>query len=172
MRAMSANSPRLARTSLLLVVAFVGFLALAVGPISDPAPVQAGTAANMESKLLSWINDARAARGKPRLRSADRLKDMAGDRAATMASTGVMQHTSCLSCELNSRDVSWDTCGEVIAYTTYPWGHDAARSIYRGWKNSPDHWKLLMSRSYHRIGIGVAYRSSEHKTFGAAVLVG
>jgi uncharacterized protein YkwD len=172
MRAMSAVTPRFARTSSLLVVALLGFVTLAVGPVANPEPVQAGTASNMESKLLGWINDARVARGKPRLKSTDRLKGMAGDRASEMARTGRMEHTACLSCALDSRSVSWDTCGEVIAYTTWPWGHEAARSIFRGWKNSPDHWKLLMARRFHRIGIGVAYRSSESMTFGAAVLVG
>ncbi|HJU48544.1 MAG TPA: CAP domain-containing protein [Gaiellaceae bacterium] len=172
MRAMSAGTPRFARTSLLLVVALVGFVALATGPVSNPAPVVAGTAANMEGKLLGWINDARAERGLPKLKSADKLRNMAGDRASEMARTGRMEHTSCLSCALNNRDVSWDTCGEVIAYTTYPWGHQAAKSIFNGWKGSHDHWALLMGRGFHRIGIGVAYRSSGHMTFGAAVLVG
>jgi uncharacterized protein YkwD len=56
--------------------------------------------------------------------------------------------------------------------TSYPWGYDAARSIYLSWKNSPPHWSILMSRGYHRIGVGVAYRSGNHTTWAAAELAG
>ena len=46
------------------------------------------------------------------------------------------------------------------------------KKCFLGWKNSPGHWSLLMSRSYKRIGVGVAYRSSNHSTWGAADLAG
>ena len=62
--------------------------------------------------------------------------DLAGDRAATMARTGEIEHPDCLCCLLKNRDISFDRCGEVIACTTYPWGHEAARSIFNGWKGS------------------------------------
>jgi uncharacterized protein YkwD len=169
---MSGESLRLGRTSLVLAALIAAFTALAVGPVAHPEPVSAGTAANMESKILGWINNARDNRGLRPLRVTDRLRNLAGDRASTMARTGDLDHPDCLSCLLRNRDISFDTCAETIAYTTYPWGHDAARSIFTAWKGSSGHWDILMSRNMRRIGIGVAYRSQDQATFGAAVLAG
>jgi uncharacterized protein YkwD len=141
-----------------------------VGPVSHPARVEASTASYMEGLLAKWINDARASKGIPKLTIGTKLTDLAGDRAATMASNNKLAHPSCLGCLLNARNISWTTCGEVIAGTTYPWGYDAARSIFNAWKGSSGHWGILMSRNFTRIGLGVAYRSSNHNTFAAGVL--
>ena len=161
--------PTLAR---LLVVAVVLSAALAVvGPAAHPAPVAAqSTASYMEGLLVDWINDARAARGVPRLRVGAKLTDLAGYRASTLASTNKLAHPSCLGCVLNSWSISWSACGEVIAGTTYPWGYQAAKSLFNAWKGSSGHWSILMSRSYTRFGMGVAYRSSNHTSFAAGVL--
>lgn len=169
---MSGVSPRLARPGLVLVAMLVALLGLAVGPVSNPAPVNAGTAETMESKIVGWINYERAKRGVPKLSVGWRLVDLAGDRAVTLAKTQEMVHLGCLACVLRSRDVSFRTCAETLAYTTYPWGDQAALSIFRGWKGSTLHWGILMSRSYTRIGVGVAYRSSNQSTWAAAVLAG
>jgi uncharacterized protein YkwD len=157
---------------LLLVAIFAALVTLGAGPLANPAPVSAGTAENMEAKILSWINAERSSRGVPPLRLRASLVDLAGDRAAKMASTGEMKHPACLSCKLRRRNISFNRCGEVIAYTTWPWGIEAAKSIFNGWKGSSSHWGLLMSRDFNRIGIGVAYRRSNHATFAAAVLTG
>ena len=156
---------------------FLGALVLAtavtvVGPASHPARVEASTTTYMEGLLVKWINNARASRGIPKLDVGTKLTDLAGDRAAQLASANKLGHPSCLGCLLNQRGVSWRTCGEVVAGTTYPWGYDAALSIYRSWKNSSGHWSALMSRSFRKFGIGVAYRSSNHTTFAAGVLAG
>ena len=172
MRPMSRGPQRLAYPSLLLAAAFMALLAFAVGPAAHPAPASASTATTMEAQLVSWINSARQNRGVPALRVGSKLTNLAGSRAATLARTTVLVHPSCLGCVFTSWDISWRTCGEAIAMTTYPWGYQAARSIFLGWKNSPGHWSLLMSRSYTRIGVGVAYRSSNHSTWAAADLAG
>ncbi len=172
MRPMSRGPQRLAHPSLLLAAAFMALLALAVGPVAHPAPASASTATTMEAELVSWINSARASRGVPALRVGSKLTNLAGSRATTLARTGVLLHPSCLACVFNNWDISWSACGEAIAMTTYPWGYQAARSIFNGWKNSPGHWSLLMSRAYHRIGMGVAYRSSNHSTWASADLAG
>ena len=121
---------------------------------------------------LGWINDARGNRDIRKLSVTDKLRNLAGDRASTMARTGDLEHPDCLSCLLRNRDISFDSCAETIAFTTYDWGHDAARSIFEAWRASPGHWDILMSRNLKRIGIGVAYRNQSDATFGAAVLAG
>ena len=174
---MTSPTTRAPRTSRILArLALLSFVLAAavtiVGPVAHPAPVSASTASYMEGLLVMWINDARAARGIPRLTVGTKLTNYAGDRAAKMASTNKMTHPSCLGCELNARDISWSTCGEVIAGNTYPWGYQAAKTLYNSWKGSSGHWSILMSRSFKRFGVGVAYRSSNHNTFGAVVLAG
>jgi uncharacterized protein YkwD len=172
MRAMSSTSPRLRHRSILLAAALVAFLGLAVGPVSHPAPAAASTATHMEALIVKWVNNARANRGIAPLHVTTRLTNLAGDRSATLARTTNLIHPSCLSCVFRSYSISFSRCGEAIAWTSYPWGYDAARSIYLGWKGSPTHWTLLMSRSYHRIGVGVTYRSADRTTWAAAELAG
>jgi uncharacterized protein YkwD len=171
MRAMLMAASRSVRTRLALVLAFA-FLGLSLGPLANPAPVHAGTAATIESNLLKWVNAERTKRGIPALKLRSRLVDLAGDRAAKMASTGDLEHTGCLSCKLRNRGISFKTCSEVIAYTTYPWGDQAAQSIFNGWRGSSTHWGILMSRNYSGVGFGVAYRSSNRSTWAAGVLTG
>jgi uncharacterized protein YkwD len=173
MRAMSRERSRLVRPSLVLAALIAALAAMTVGPVAHPAPVSAGTASNMEAKILGWINDARARRDIKPLRVTDKLRNLAGDRAAELARTGDLEHPDCLSCLLNSRDISWDRCGEVIAMNSgYDWGHDAARAVFESWRNSAPHWDLLMSRSFRRIGLGVAYRSQDDSTWAAGILAG
>jgi uncharacterized protein YkwD len=162
----AATLVRIAIAALLLAAAVS-----IVGPISHPAQVEASTASDMEAYLIKWINDARASRGVPRLTVGTKLTTYAGDRAAKMASTNKLAHPSCLGCELNARDISWTVCAETIAATTYPYGYQAAKSLFNSWKGSSGHWSILMSRNYTRFGVGVAYRSSNRTTFAAAVLV-
>jgi uncharacterized protein YkwD len=161
--------PAIAR---ILVAAIVLTAAITVvGPVSHPKSVAAQTTAEyMEGLLVKWVNDARANRGIPRLRVGSGLTDFAIYRAKKLASTNTLAHPSCLGCMLTSWSIPWTTCGEVIAGTTYPWGYQAALSIYRAWKGSSGHWSILMSRSFTRIGMGVAYRSSNHTTFAAGEL--
>jgi uncharacterized protein YkwD len=170
MRAMSVKTLALPR--IVLVAAFAALVTLGAGPLSNPAPVSAGTADNMEAKLLQWVNAERSKRGIPALQLRSSLVDLAGDRAAKMASSGELKHPACLSCKLKRRGISFNRCGEVIAYTSWPWGTEAAQSIFNGWKRSTDHWNMLMSRSYNRIGFGVAYRRSNQTTWAAAVFTG
>ncbi len=169
---MSMAAQRSRGTRLFLVAAFAALLALSVGPLANPAPAQAGTAETIEANLLKWVNAERAKKGVPALRLRAGLIDLAGARAARMASTGTLKHTNCLSCKLSNRGISYIRCGEVIANTTYPWGDQAARSIFNGWKGSSMHWGLLMSRTYDAVGFGVAYRSSNRSTWAAGVLTG
>lgn len=154
----------------LAVIAGLAALALGVGPLVQPTPVAAGTADNIEASLMAWVNADRQQRGLVPLRKYGKLWTLAGDRAATMASTGVLKHPSCLSCMLDARGIQWYLNGEVIAWTSWPWGSQAAESIYKSWKASPEHWNLLMSDRFNYLGVGVAYRKSNGTTWASIVL--
>lgn len=152
---------------LVLMACLAAVVAVGVGPLAHPAPVAAGTAETIEANLLSWVNAERTKRGLVPLRLHSGLVDLAGDRAATLASTGVLSHPSCLSCILSTRGIQNYSNGETVSYTTYPWGDQAAQSIYNGLKGSPVHWGLLMSSKFNYVGIGVAYRSANSSTWAA-----
>lgn len=165
--------PRVLATALsrtLLGAVLAAVLATAVGPVAHPSIVAAGTAETMEAKIVSMVNAERTKRGLVPLRLHSGLVALAGDRAAYMASINQMQHISCLGCTLTARGIQWWTAGENIAWTSYPWGDQAALSIFNGWKNSSGHWAILMSSHYNYIGLGVAYRSANQSTFASAVL--
>ena len=160
-----------AAVSRLLVAAFLAAsFVTALGPMAHPSAVAASTADTMESQILGSINAERAKRGLVALRVHSGLADLAGDRAAYMASIGRLQHISCLSCTLNGRAIQWYGAGEVIASNNWPWGSQSADTVFKSWMASSTHRAILMSSKFNYIGIGVAYRSANHSTYASAVL--
>ncbi len=124
----------------------------------------------MEVLLRIWTNRDRASLGLGPLRLDVRIETLAGERAAWMADRGVMTHTSAAGtlCDaLAIRAIKWFSCGEAIGYTTDAWGPQAAASLYSMWRNSPEHWALLMSSSYNYVGFGVAYDSGSRTTYSS-----
>jgi hypothetical protein len=166
------RAPRPGLRALLLALVFGAFLSTGLGPIGRPATVHAGTAETMENELFTWVNNSRAARGLVPLRLHWQLIDLSGDRAATMAYYNTMSHTisGCLACQLSSRSVQYYGYGEVIGETGWPWGDQAAQSLFNAWKGSSYHWSLLMSSKYNYIGIGVAYNSTHKTTYSSIIM--
>jgi hypothetical protein len=119
------------------------------------------------------VNAARAERGLVALRPDSRVWDLAGDRAAVMASRNVLSHTVAgnVGSQLSGRGIKWYRWGEDIAYTSTTRGTAATADLFARWKGSKAHWDLLMSPNFNYIGIGMAYRSSNHRTFGAVVMI-
>lgn len=126
---------------------------------------------DLEYGLLTKINEARSDHGLRPLRPLARVWSVAGTRAARMASTNVLSHSvaGSLSAQLRAKDVPWYAYGEDIGYTRARRGTTATNELFRLWQASPEHWKLMMSSSYNYIGVGLAYRSSNNKTFGSLV---
>ena len=115
---MSGERFRLARPGLVLVALVAALAALSVGPAAHPTPVRAGTAANMESKILGWINDARENRGLRPLRSATSFATSPATGHRRWRGPATSSTRTASGCLLENRDISFDSCGEVIAYTT------------------------------------------------------
>lgn len=164
------SGPRRARRPALLLALAV---ALAAPGVSAPAPVDAAmTATQAEASLLGWVNDARAARGLAPLRRLYELALIAGRRATRMADSNTLSHGAGgdLGLQLANQDVPWYRYGETIGYTGAAWTYDAARSLFDQWRRSSAHWSLLMSDRFNYVGVGLAYRSSDWRTFGSVVL--
>jgi uncharacterized protein YkwD len=137
------------------------------------APASAATSASeAEAMIISWINKDRAAAGLAPFRSDRDLAAIAGLRAKRMASKNVLSHSvgGNIGAQLNHYGVTWYRYGETIGWSTYAWTVEAAKNIYKGWKASPPHKKLLMSTRFNYIGLGLAYRSSNKRTYASAVM--
>jgi uncharacterized protein YkwD len=147
-------------------------LALAVLLVVFPASAHATTTSQAEVYLMRWINQARADRGLVSLTGWGTLHGIADTRARRLASLNALSHTAPgnLGSQLTSAGADWYRYGEAIGYAGYRDPLDAARSLYRAWRNSSAHWALLMSSRYNYIGAGLALRSSNSRTFGAIVL--
>jgi uncharacterized protein YkwD len=128
------------------------------------------TAASMAASVLTWVNQARLARGLRPLRGWNTLSSLAAYRAGRMASTGSLSHTvgGDLGSELTAR-VTWWTYGEAIGMTTAGWGTSAAWSLYTMWKASSFHWSILMSSRLNYVGLGFAYRSANGATYASVI---
>jgi uncharacterized protein YkwD len=138
--------------------------------VSSPAPANAGITTT-ERAVISWINADREARGLRALRPWTTLYDIAELRAKRMAAANVMSHTISgnLGSQLTGYGVRYYSKGENIAYTSMYTGRDAARHIYRMWKASSIHWAQMMSRKFNYVGVGLAYRSSNNRTYASLV---
>jgi hypothetical protein len=144
---------------------------LAVTAFAAPASA-ATSASSAEAMIIGWVNTDRVSAGLAPLRGDGNLAYIAGVRASRMASNNTLSHTigGNLVNQLNARGVQWYRYGETIGWSSASWTVDAARAIYRMWMNSSPHRALLMSTRFNYIGVGLAYRSSNGRTFGSAVM--
>ena len=138
--------------------------------IATPAPVDASISST-ERAVIHWMNADRQAAGLRPLVGWGRLYSLAELRAQRMASANVMSHTISgnLASQLSNAGIRYYSKGENVAYTSQYSGLDAARSIYRMWRASSIHRAQMMSRKFNYVGIGLAYRSSNGRTFASLV---
>lgn len=138
------------------------------------APVaSASTAYDMESLILTSINRDRTGHGLVAYRRWSSLASVARKRAARMASLNTLSHTAAgpnPGTQLTSYGIQWYDWGEAIGKTSYPWGSEAAKNLFKLWMGSAPHRALLRSTGYNYIGIGVAYRSSNRTTYASILL--
>jgi uncharacterized protein YkwD len=136
------------------------------------APTATATSvSSAESSIIGWVNAARSARGLVPLRYDGDLAAISGLRASRMAAANSMSHTvgGNLASQLNASGLIWYRYGENIGWSTATWPATSGRSIFLAWMNSPAHKALILSDRFNYIGVGLAYRSSNHKTFASAV---
>ncbi len=160
-----ATRPRFGVPLGLAIVLSVGLLSF-----SPPTAANAATASELEAQLLRNINRDRVERDLRPLRRDPRLADLAGDRAATLAAKNVLSHSAAgdLDSQLEAREIQWYSYGEAIGYAG-GWSSSTVSYLYSLWKSSSTHWGLITSSRFNYIGIGLAYRSSSGRTYGAIV---
>lgn len=146
-----------------------GLLA-ALALLVSPHSAEAATSTNdLEGDLRDLVNEARTDRGLKPLRGSGKLWIVAGYRASRLARTNILSHSIAgnIGSQLKARNMPWYAYGEDIGWTRAKRGNAAIKDLFRMWKNSPSHWKLMMSSKYNYIGVGIAYRGS--KTFSSLI---
>jgi uncharacterized protein YkwD len=112
-----------------------------------------------EAKIISALNIARATYGLPRLRSTRALGRAADEHSRVMRRTNTMGHgdySRRIRRYVRSRHV-----GENLAWMS----RCSATKIVAMWLDSAPHRKIMLSRSYKRIGVG---RSGSRRCFVTA----
>jgi uncharacterized protein YkwD len=115
-------------------------------------PASAGASTSLARQVVNGINKQRRAHGLQPLRLATPLGRVAGSHSRFMARVGRLQHESADGTSATTRirrAMRVRRAGEAIAYAS------DARAIVRSWMASPPHRKLILSRSYRVIGVGV-----------------
>lgn len=155
--------------ALVVAVAMLAGL-LAAAPTSHAST----TTTTVASQIAKLINDGRADSEPPLPRygiDAD-LTRIAVRRAGVIADAQSLNHSlpGDLKRQLDAAGVAARSWGEVQGSTTATWGPDVAPHLYRMWKGSPTHWALIQSRTFNRMGVGVA-RASNGSTYAVVVFI-
>lgn len=101
-----------------------------------------------ERAVVRAINSARAHHGLKRLKPARRLAAAADVHTRSMLVRNYFSHGA--FAQRVRRYVSFRRIGETIAWSS----RCSARRIVRMWLNSPGHRAVLLSRGFHRVGVG------------------
>ena len=164
-------SPRLPRRLLSHAVGATLIATLVATAFAAPASA-ATSASTAEAMIIGWVNTSRTNAGLKPLRGDGDLAYIAGVRASRMASNNVMNHTigGNLYNQLRYRDVQWYRYGEAVGWSVLPGPSTPPGRSTGMWMAAPSHRALLMSTRFNYIGLGLAYRSSNRRTFGSAVM--
>jgi len=168
MPSMASRSPR----RFLVIAALLAFAVTAIGPgahqsAADAATTLSPTPDAVETTFLGWINNIRVSKGLVPLRTHPGLVKMAGDWAAHSSPGRRAPLPSCTSCMSSMPPRLMASSRTTSRSSPSNWGADAINSIESGWKQHPTEWAKLMSSTLNYIGIGVAYRSSNHSMWVA-----
>ena len=126
-------------------------VAVAVTALVGGAAVSAGPAGatSVEDVFTSKMNQARAARGIPKLTTRSGLVTVARNWAATMAGQSKLYHNPQLTSAVNN----WRYVGENVGY-----GPDAL-TVHVAFMNSPGHRANILDRDYTEVGVGAVVRN-------------
>jgi uncharacterized protein YkwD len=162
---------RAATSTLPIVVALIALLAGA-----SPAAAWDANAVvpASERQIVTWVNQARAAKHLPALRVEGKLTRMARWRSQDMAIRNYFSHQIPPS-SVRVMDVMRDRgyCARYVG-EAIGWNNEspavASERIFRMWMDSPAHRAILLGKPYIRIGVG-AWRTADARTIWTLIVV-
>lgn len=108
----------------------------------------------VERQVVRSLNGVRGTYGLARLRVGRGITNVATAHSRTMAHTGVFSHGHWLSRVAQTARTA--RVGEVLAYVIRISPRRQAGTVVRDWLNSPSHRVVILSPSFHRVGVGRA----------------
>ena len=106
------------------------------------------------------LNEERAGRGLPRLRSQGQLEQAAETHARDMVRRRYFSHTTPEGTVFSTRLRAYTRGFRWAVGETLAWGRmsrSTPAAIVRAWLNSPPHRRVVLDERYREIGIGVAH---------------
>lgn len=127
-----------------------------MGTTAIAAPAQAAplTVAQYEAQIASYVNDARAKAGVPRLKVSVSISNVARAWSGTMASSGTFAHNPSYTTKMPS---GWTAAAENIAWVSSTAGQRAPLEIQTNLMNSAPHRANILDPRFTDLGIGVAF---------------
>jgi uncharacterized protein YkwD len=130
-------------------------------PAVSQASTRSAYSASTESRVLVLLNGIRHEHGLSRLTGSRALRNAARSHSSDMLKRGYFEH--------NSPNEAFDVrirrylksplVGENIAWGTGSYG--TAEGIVKLWMHSAPHRRIILMRSLHRVGLGIATGSFE-----------
>jgi uncharacterized protein YkwD len=164
---MPVNRPFPRRVALVLALLAALAAPAPAGAVASPAPVpRLASPSAAAADVLAAINATRQAHGLKALRVASGLVRAARVHAGAMASSGFFSHSSRDGTSPAARIRRYyrgSLVGETMLWRSPGVSADQALQM---WLDSPPHRKILMSRSFREIGIGIVHSESAPGAFG------
>ncbi|MEA2901490.1 MAG: hypothetical protein QOH36_1377 [Actinomycetota bacterium] len=110
-------------------------------------PAATADSVSDEARVLSLLNQTRAAVGAPALGLNTTLSSVARTWAAAMATAGRISHNPSLSTQV----VGWSRLGENVGVGP------SVDAVHEALRNSPGHYANMVDSAFNAVGIGVAY---------------
>jgi hypothetical protein len=111
----------------------------------------------MAATVTTIMNRARTAHGLAPYKPWPALAAVATVRAKRLQATQILTHAAAgpnIGKTLSSAGLQWYGWGEIIGYTTYPAGRQAAGNLFSMWDASPSHHALMFSATFNYVGVG------------------
>ncbi len=153
-------TPRAAAVAALATVMLLSVLPAATLGYQEPPE----ETKQSEKQVLMMVNQYRAKHGLAPLRMDYHVRKVARDRSRDMRDKNYFAHGSptgqSAGTMMHNRGIKHWGWGENIGRISFlGWG-DTNRGMVDGWKGSSGHNRLLLTREYNYVGVGIARNSS------------
>ncbi len=146
---------RVTTAALAMVMTLTLLPAATLGSSEPPADLR-----HAEWRVLGLVNNYRASRGLKPLRMAFGVRRVARDRSLDMRNKGYFAHGSpsgqSAGTMMHARGIKHWGWGENIGWITYQGWETTTRNMVQGWKQSSGHNRMLLTRDYNYVGVGIA----------------
>ncbi|EES91388.1 CAP domain-containing protein [Clostridium botulinum] len=121
----------------------------------------------VNKRMLQLVNELRHSQGVSPLKNVDVLNNLAEKRSQYMAETEEFSHNDkngnfIFKDELDKINYKWNEVGENIAQNYYSKNPDKlAEELFNQWKNSPGHYKNMISSNFNEIGFGISITEND-----------